>query len=369
MTGAPRVKRRHGLGLAAWAVAFAGLALGLTGCHSFDYYGQAIHGQCQILHRQRPIGEILADRTAPELLKEKLRLVLKIREFAERELKLHCNGHYLKYADLGRPFVVWNVNATPEFSLAAKKWWYPVVGRLEYQGFFDEARARRYARTLRGRGWDVYVGGVTAYSTLGWFHDPVLNTFVFDEEADLAETLFHELAHQRVFVAGDTEFNEAFATTVAEEGLRRWMRAAQNPLAYREYRAAVARRERFVRLIGAARDRLETLYARTNAATGGAGCVRAEDCRADKQRVFHQLRRDYEQAKAQWGGHDEYDAWFQQPLNNAQLNTVEAYYKLVPGFLGLLEANGSNLEKFFREVQGIGRLKKEERRRRLASPP
>jgi len=369
VTRAPRVKHRQRWTQGAGLLAGVLLLLGLTGCHQLGYYRQAIHGQCQIVHRQRPIADLLADPDTPAPLQEKLTLVLRIREFAERELKLRCNGHYLKYADLGRPFVVWNVNASPEFSMTAKKWWYPLVGRLEYQGYFDETRARRYAQQLRKDGWDVHVGGVTAYSTLGWFHDPVLNTFVFDEEADLAETLFHELAHQRVFVAGDTEFNEAFATVVAEEGLRRWMRSVETPAAYERYRAMLGRRECFVRLVGSARERLEALYAATNVnpaatAAGGAGLT---GCRANKQLVLEGLRRDYEEAKAAWGGDNEYDAWFQQPLNNAQLNTVAAYYKLVPGFQQLLRAQGGNLEDFYREVRGIGALKQEDRRHRLAS--
>jgi predicted aminopeptidase len=269
---------------------------------------------------------------------------------------------------------VWNVHAAPEFSLTAKKWWYPVVGRLDYQGYFDVTRARHYAAALQEEGLDVFVAGVEAYSTLGWFHDPVLNTFVFDEEADLAELLFHELAHQRVFAPGDTEFNEAFATAVAEEGLRRWMSAAKNLQAYERYRARVARQETFVQLVATARSRLEKLY--TNSVTAdarhkrGTTCFRisVDELRREKQKIFEQLRGDYQQARAAWGGSEDYDEWFGQPLNNAQLNTVEAYYKLVPGFLRLLEANGGDLERFYRAVQALGRLKKEQRREPLLRP-
>jgi predicted aminopeptidase len=370
------VKNRICYRLAGGVWLLALVALALTGCESVGYYGQAIRGQCQLIHRQRSIQEILADPASPEPLKEQLQLVLKIRQFAEQELKLHCNGHYLSYADLQRPFVVWNVHAAPEFSLKPKKWWYPVVGRLDYQGYFNEARADRYAATLQREGFDVYVGGVTAYSTLGWFRDPVLNTFVGDDEADLAELLFHELAHQCVFVASDTDFNEAFATAVAEEGLRRWMSAGRNSQAYERYRAAVARKERFVQLVSTARTRLEELYGETNAVPAtandqaGAACAPLSEgeLRWQKQRVFDQLRRDYEQAKTQWGGNNEYDGWFQRPLNNAQLNTVDTYYKLVPSFLHLLEVSGGDMEKFYGEVKAIGKLKKEERRQRLSLP-
>ena len=157
--------------LCLWLI--AALALAQTGCRTVGYYTQAIRGQAQVLHRRQPIQEILADTNTTPALRDKLQLVLKLRAFAAEELKLPANGHYLSYADLKRPFVVWNVSAAPEFSLTARQWWYPVVGRLDYRGYFQEDRARRYAAALRDAGLDVYVGGVAAYSTLGWFHDPV----------------------------------------------------------------------------------------------------------------------------------------------------------------------------------------------------
>ena len=154
-----------------------------------------------------------------------MQLVSKLRDFADRDLKLPVNGHYRKYVDVHRTFVVWNVEAAPEFSMEPKSWWYPLVGSLEYRGYFAESNARGYAARLKKKGYDVYVAGTTAYSTLGWFKDPILNTFVFQPEGELAETIFHEQGHQRVFAGGDTNFNEAFATTVGQEGARRWLRA------------------------------------------------------------------------------------------------------------------------------------------------
>lgn len=345
--------------LCLWLI--TALALAQTGCRTVGYYAQAIHGQCQILQRSKPIKDILADTNTSPALREKLQLVLHLREFAAAELKLPANGHYLDYADLQRPFVVWNVSAAPEFSLEARKWWYPVVGRLDYRGYFQEDRARRYAAELRAAGLDVYVGGVAAYSTLGWFHDPVLNTFLFASDADVAELLFHELAHQRVYIAGDTEFNEAFATAVAEEGLRRWMSAARDATAQERFRAAAARNSQFVEIVAKARTRLKSLYASQDAALA---TDRAK-LRQSKQRVFEELRQDYTRIKAQWGGREEYDQWFAQPLNNAQINSVDTYYRLVPGFHRLLASHGGNLEGFYKAVKAIGKLPKEERRRRL----
>jgi predicted aminopeptidase len=354
----------------------AALVLALTGCQTISYYGQAIHGQCQILNRQRPIQALLQDPTTPEPLKARLRLVLEIRQFAEKELKLPANGHYLNYADLKRRFVVWNVYATPEFSLTAKSWWYPMVGRLEYRGYFSEERARRYAGKLAAQGFDVHVGGVAAYSTLGWFRDPLLNTFIDDAEGDLAELLFHELAHQKVFVAGDTDFNEAFATAVAEEGLRRWTESRNDPAATANYEAEARRMEQFVGLIAAARARLEALYdppAGDARAAPAPGPERPSFLRREKQRIIDKLRRDYQRLRAEWGGRDDYDRWFSESLNNAQLNTVDTYYHLVPGFRKLLQKHGDRLDDFYKEVRAISALKEEQRHRELddheSTPP
>lgn len=336
----------------------------LTGCQSAHYYGQAIHGQCQMWNRQHSIASLLKDKDTPEPLKERLRLVLAIREFAEEELHLKANGHYIRYADLGRRFAVWNVYAAPEFSLTPKSWWYPVVGSLDYRGYFSEKEARRYAARLEKEGFDVYLGGVTAYSTLGWFCDPVLNTFINDDDADLAELLFHELAHQRLFVAGDTDFNEAFATAVAEEGLRRWMKTRHDPVALEEYRAGFRRKERFVQLISKARDKLQGIYEGHGALSPQPRENNATKRQA-KERVLEELRQDYAQAKSAWGGNGEYDAWFKQDLNNAQLNTVDAYYHLVPAFRRLLREQSGNLERFYQAAAALGKLKEPERQARL----
>lgn len=341
------------------------LTLFLTGCQTCRYYAQAMRGQCQMWNRQHSIESLLKDTDIPGPLKQRLRHVLDIREFAEKELHLHANGHYLRYADLGRRFAVWNVYAAPEFSLTPKSWWYPVVGRLEYRGYFSEPEARRYASKLEQQGFDVYVGGVTAYSTLGWFRDPVLNTFIHDDDADLAELLFHELAHQRLFVSGDTDFNEAFATAVAEEGLRRWMEERHDPAAMEKYRAGYRRTEQFVHLVSGARDRLKDIYENGDIATPEQSAEGNERRRRAKQRVLKELRQGYAELKAGWGGLQDYDDWFEQSLNNAQLNTVDTYYHLVPAFRHLLREQDNDLESFYRAAAALGKLKDEERQARL----
>jgi predicted aminopeptidase len=345
--------------------------LAMSGCQTLSYYSQAIKGQYQIVARQQKIEKLLADPQAPASLKAKLQLVQSLRAFATKDLQLPVDGHYEKYADLHRPFVVWNVEAAPEFSLAPKTWWYPWVGSLEYRGFFAERAAQQYAARLREKGYDVYVGGVAAYSTLGWFKDPVLNTFVFDPEPDLAETIFHELGHQRVFASGDTDFNEAFATAVGQEGARRWLRAKGDQAALDKYLAQVRRTAQFAHLIMSTRERLETLYGDERAEAGKIKAAKKqravppEQLRQQKQQLLDHFRQEYTHLKAQWGGDSEYDEWFARPLNNAQLNSVANYYDLVPGFERLLESKGGDLGKFYEAADRLARKPKAERHRRL----
>jgi len=345
---------------------------GLTGCGTVGYYAQAIRGQYHILHRQEPIARLLKNTNTAPVLRQRLELVLQLRNFAEQDLGLDANGHYLHYADLQRRFALWNVYATPEFSLEARSWWYPVVGRLEYQGYFDERKARQYAGRLAAKGYDVHVGGVPAYSTLGWFRDPVLNTFVFADDLELADTLFHELAHQRLFVAGDTDFNEAMATAVAEAGVEQWLRSTGNTAALASYQRAHAHKEQFVALVTGARDQLKKLYAR---AGGTARCTCVTPCGPDcvgqelrrrKEEALAGLRRDYEAMKQErWHGARDYDAWFGLPLNNALLNTVDTYYALVPGFRRMLAEAPGDWPRFYRAAEALAKLSKKQRHRRL----
>jgi predicted aminopeptidase len=354
-----------------WCFAGALLLASITGCHTVGYYSQAVRGQYQIVSRQRQIKEVLADPQTPPRLSNQLTLVLKLHRFAERNLKLRANGHYLTYADLGRRFAVWNVYAAPEFSLQAKTWWYPVVGDLKYRGYFDETSARSYGTNLATHGFDVSVGGVEAYSTLGWFRDPVLNTFAFNTETDLAETLFHELAHQRVFISGDTDFNEAFATAVAEEGVSRWLLTQSNAVACAKYKVERRRKEQFIALLGRTRTELQAIYGELEGSTPQAKPVRYATSISDSEKrrlkalAFEQFKKDYQTLKASWGGSDEWDGWVHRPLNNAQLSTMDTYYRLVPAFHELLRVNGNNLEKFYDEIRRLGRLRSKERGRLL----
>ena len=349
----------------------AAILLALCGCRTLEFYTQALQGQLEILHRQQPIEALLSNAETPETLKEKLEIVQLARGFAEKRLGLPVDGHYRKYADLKRPFVVWNVEAAPRFSMEPKGWWYPFVGRLEYRGYFREKNAREYAEALRRKGYDVHVSGASAYSTLGWFKDPVLNTFLFDSDTDVLETLFHELAHQRLFVAGDKDFNEAFATLVAREGVRRWLRTLHRNDEYERFLARTRREDDFAGLVLTARRQLEALYgdqrdqdgriraSRRNAEAATAGLL------AGKEKVFAELREQYALLKARWNQPGEYEDWFSQPINNAKLNSVAAYHELVPGFQKLLDLHDGNLPEFYEEVERLTRLAREERHARI----
>lgn len=360
----PKPKRR-----VRRVVLFCLVAAMITGCSSVGYYRQAVSGQYEILSRREPITEVIARPETGPGLREKLLLVLDLRQFAERELHLKTDGHYSKYADLGRRYVVWNVYAAPEFSLEPRKWWYPVVGSLKYRGFFSEKDAREYGAQLAKQGYDVHVGGVDAYSTLGYFKDPVLNTFIHNEPPDLAEILFHELAHQRVFARGDTDFNEAFATAVGEEGVRRWLAAHGDAKSRAAYETELRRKDQFVALVMNAREELKQVYGEESAHGAGnaaASEARMNDKRARKAAVIAKLRADYEKLKASWDGYSGYDNWFKRPLNNAQLNTIATYQTLVPAFQQLMAQDGGNLPKFYADAKAMAALPKEKRQARMA---
>jgi predicted aminopeptidase len=310
-----------------------------------------------IWRSERPIKEVIADPNTTPKLKGKLELILHARKFAEHELALPADDHYLLYADLHQEHVVWNVYASQEFSLTPKTWWYPFAGRSSYRGYFSEKDARKFAAKLEKKYSDVYFEGIDAYSTLGWFKEPILNTFVYDSDTDLAETIFHELAHQRVYVGGDTAFNEAFAVSVEREGIRRWLGATNNE-AWDKFKVRKGRREEFVQLVLGARNQLAAVYDNLN--------LSGEEKRARKKEIIAGLRADYAKMKQEkWKGYKGYDEWFNGPLNNAQLNTVSTYYHLVPAFENLLQQNGGDLPKFYEAVKGLSKLSRDERHEKL----
>ncbi len=339
----------------------------VSGCQTLSFYAQAIKGQYELVAHQQSIPKLIASPQTPNKLKQRLELFQQLRQFAAQRLKLPVDGDYEKYVDVHRPFVVWNVEAAPRFSMQPKTWWYPLVGSLEYRGYFSKQSALNYAGTLRKRNWDVFVGGVPAYSTLGWFKDPVLSTFIFESEPDLAETLFHELAHRRVFARGDTDFNEAYATTVGEEGAQRWLRATHRTALLAQYLAELHRNDQFVDLVQSTRLQLEGLYGDERTANGKIKAtskmshVRRARLLEGKEQILARMRAQYAELKTQWGGNADYDDWFAKKLNNAKLNSVAAYYDLVPAFQRLLALNGGDMEKFYNAVERLAKMPRKQR--------
>jgi predicted aminopeptidase len=343
----------------------------VSGCHTLRFYGQAIKGQYQLIANQEPVTQLLARSNTPSTLKARLQMTCELRGFGSEVLKLPVNGHYKKYVDVHRPYVVWNVEAAPEFSMAPKTWWYPLVGSLEYRGYFSSQGATNYAFHLRKKGYDVAVGGVQAYSTLGWFKDPLLNTFIYETDAELAEIIFHELAHQRVFARGDTDFNEAFATTVGQEGARRWLNTHRKADELADYLKHLRRNDDFVHLVMHARSALENVFGDVRNEDGKLKPTRknhnvsAGVLRKEKEQILEKLKTDFAQLKAQWGGETEFDWWFAHPINNAHLNSVAAYYDFVPGFEQLLVSLGGDLERFYEAAERLSRKSKKEREQTL----
>lgn len=325
----------------------------LAGCQTVGYYAQAVQGQSTLLLKRQSIANLLADNKTDPALKLRLESVQRIRAFAADQLGLPAQKQYARYVELGREYPLWSVMATPELSLTPKVWHYWFVGSLSYRGFFKQAMAEKYAAKLGAQGMDVHLSGIPAYSTLGWFHDPVLSSFIRQPETELAELLFHELTHQVLFVAGDTTFNESLAVTVAEEGLRRYSVIYPQDLVRRV--VARQRREDFVKLVLEYRLRLQKVFAEA---------PDAEAKRRGKAEVYAALQQAYAQQKILWGGYSGYDAWFAS-LNNAKLNAIDTYYDLVPALQALLQQKQGDLSAFFDACRALARLDKSQRYQQL----
>jgi predicted aminopeptidase len=328
-----------------------------AGCSSVGYYAQAAQGHLQLMAAARPIDDWLQDPAAPEALRARLALARQMRAFAAQELGLPDNRSYTAYADLKRPAVVWNVFATPELSLTLKTWCYPLFGCASYRGYFDLAAAQTMAAALKAQGLDVNVAPVPAYSTLGWTNwlggDPLLNTFIQWPEAELARLIFHELAHQVLYVKDDTAFNESFATAVERAGVRRWIeRRGDAPLA-QAYAQYEQRRADFIGLLREHRARLADVF--------GAAVDDATK-RARKREVFADLQTAYRRLKAErWAGFAGYDRFFDRELNTAHLAAVGAYNDWVPAFEALLQREGGDLPRFYAATERLAALPKAER--------
>lgn len=326
----------------------------LGGCSSVNYYDQLVSGQLQLLRARQPVAQVIADPTRSPRLRQLLEHSQEARTFASRQLHLPDNRSYRLYADLGRPYVVWNVFATGEFSLEPVTHCFPIAGCVAYRGYYSVGGARGAAALQRQSGQDVYVSGVEAYSTLGWFDDPILSSMLGWGDERLATLIFHELAHQQFYVKDDSEFNESFASFVEQEGTRQWRAARGLPA---ERLSQSRQRDQFTQLVLDTRERLKRLYSQP---------LNAEQMREGKAAEFELLRNNYRALRdSQWAGDKRYDAWINGPLNNAKLLPFGLYDQWVPAFAALFKQVNRDWPAFYAAVERLGGLPMAERKTAL----
>ncbi len=334
----------------------------VSGCSTVAYYAQAVNGQYRLVKTERPISAILKERATPAPLRTKLQEVARIRRFAVNRLDLPDNGSYRNYVALKERYVAWNVYASPRLSLRPRTWCFPIAGCVAYRGYFSRAAAERYARHLHDRGYDVYVAGVIAYSTLGWFRDPILSSMLRGTDTDIAALIFHELAHQKLYIRNDTTFDESFAVTVSRTGVRRWLKSAGDRWQLHRYLEQRHRDAQVMALLLRYRSRLEALYASTLSAA----------CKLrDKQRLFAALRAAYVRLEKSWGEKNPHAGHYFRHLNNAYFVPIGAYNCDVSAFKSLLASVGGKLPAFYARAKQIGGFPAAQRHRVLATlrPP
>ncbi|MFK7994006.1 MAG: aminopeptidase [Granulosicoccus sp.] len=327
-----------------------------TGCSAIGYYSQAVGGHFKLMRARQPLEEVLADEATSPELRGKLQTLVDARKFAVTELDLPDNDSYSSFVETGRAAVTWNVVAASEFSVSPKTWCFPVAGCVSYRGYFDRAEADEYAAGLASENYDVTVGGASAYSTLGWFDDPIVDTMLRGNDTRYVGTLFHELAHQKLYVKDDSNFNEAYATFVEQIGTRKWLEHRGEADRIAQYDASLKRLEDFVSLLQRTREKLQTTFARN---------IDESAMRDEKAAVFEQMRADYESIKVDWGGFSGYDNWFKRDLNNARLVAVSTYRRYVPAFYAMYLEAGEDIQKFYEVARVTADLPAGERRERL----
>ena len=329
----------------------------VTGCTSISYYAQALKGHVDIMTARQDVGELIDDPSTTEALRARMASASAIRQFATDELALPDNNSYRSYVDVHRDAVTWAIFAAPEFSLTPRTWCFPVFGCVPYRGYFSKKSAIETAVELQRQGLEVYVTGITAYSTLGWSSDPLLSTMFRQDETYLAALVFHELAHQRVYVNDDFAFNESFAVAVETTGVRKWLRATGDTAGLRRYEADRKRKAEFLALLSRTRHELAHVY--DDAGTPGQK-------RAAKKAAIERLRMRYREMRdGHWGGYRRYDAWFDAPINNAKLAATAVYGDEVATFLRLFDLCSGDYPRFYASVRQIGALDKPHRAQAL----
>lgn len=328
----------------------------LSGCSSIAYYSQSVIGHSRLMMAREPIEKAINQARNKENfeLVSQLELAKKLRTYSVDRLALPDNSSYSSYVDLSRDFPVWTVVAAGEFSLAAKQWCYPIIGCASYRGYFSLDGAQSYADSLRESGLETSIGAVGAYSTLGWFDDPLLPSMMRYGQAELAETMFHELAHQQLYISGDSGYNEAFATVVGEQGTLRWI-AEQKPELLADYEKKLAARDDFSNLIDNLTQRLTELYSLDEDGEAHAN-LNVDQLRAAKKSLIANFRNEYDSLKQnKWQGESWYEHWLQEEINNARLVAFGTYRDKVPEFKRLFINCSSNFADFYRSVEQASR--------------
>lgn len=319
----------------------------MLGCSQAGYYTQAIKGQWEILRARQPVAAVLTEPTLPPARKAQLELATALRDFATMQLALPDNRTYRTYGELARDYAVWNVVATAEFETALKTWCFPFAGCVAYKGFFARNAAKAWRAQLQQQGYDTYLYGVAAYSTLGWFADPLLDTFIDYPEFSLAHLIFHELAHQVVYVKDDSLFNEAFAEAVARAGVDCWAAARHDSMTVTKLHARRARTDANADWLLHYREKLRQLYART-AADATPRVAR----RQQKQQFFTAMRAAYRQRQADGDGSAWYDRPLPQAFNNAHLANIATYHSHLPAFQRALK-QAPSLAAFYATIRAV----------------
>ncbi len=330
-----------------------------TGCSTIGYYHQSISGHLSLISKRKPITDIVDDSTRDKKLIEQLMLVQALRTFASTHLKLPENESYRSYIQLDGPYVTWNVFAAPEFSVTLQKWCFPVIGCVQYRGYFDKNKAQGYAAKLSDLGLDVFIAGAPAYSTLGWFDDPLLSSMLDRGETVTASYIFHELAHQQFYLKDDSAFNEAFATAVEELGVHRWLQHQGRLDELDTYENWLTQKTVFADFVKDAQWKFEKLYALG---------LPAATMRIEKQKQIADIRKRFEDLSQLNSQLLKYQKWMSGPLNNAQLGALALYRDRVPGFKQLFKTCKGDFEIFYRRVEKISKLSEEERESGLTMP-
>lgn len=335
-------------------IAFIAVAIVLGACADLRYYAHVTHGESALLLQRRPIRKVIADPTTDPKLATRLKLSQEARQFASATLDLPDNRSYTYYVQLNRPYVVWNVFATPRFSVDALPQCFPIAGCVAYRGWFDEQKARNSAQRLKAEGYDVYIGGVPAYSTLGWFADPILSSMMRWDDDELVGTIFHELAHQLIYVKGDTPFNESYAMFVEDEGVREWHRSRGETVTDDHDQVMD---DQFTQQVLDLRERLRRFYKIGQD---------EEAMAAGKQREIEDFRTRYAAWRDRHYPNDHrYDAWVAGPINNATLLPFGLYDQWVQSFAALFKQANDQWPGFYARVRALARQPKAERENAL----